>query len=167
MSLLEKLKTLKTKTEEEEKAAAIMKQTKESWESLEVPQMYQQIEQWFKPYIEEGVMEFKTNNISKRDPSSDEGSQLEITMGGKTIIFEPTKLNTITFYIKGKKDKERGYLVKNVDLENKPEWELHSPIQDTQAPRSLRQPKQSHGLTKMCREPLDQNALEKIFERWV
>jgi len=152
MSLKEKLKKLEEKGKER---TVNWEEEKRAWLSS-VDQLYQSIEEWFKPLIDEHLMRIeRTNKLLDDGPLGEyEIPQLEVALGDKTVIFEPIARNVIgaqgriDLYVRGYKE-EKWFLLRVEESENKMSWELRKSTK------------------KFERKPLDRANLETLFEQWV
>jgi hypothetical protein len=152
MSLKEKLKKL----EEKEKEQVVNWEEKRRIWLSSVAELYQKIEQWFKPLIDENLMQLERTDKQLDDgPLGEYGiPQLEVAMGDKTVIFEPIARNVIgaqgriDLYVRGYKE-EKWFLLRFEESENKSSWEL------------------CKSTNKFDRKPLNKSNLETLFEQWI
>ena len=152
MSLKEKLKKLEAKEKEQ---AVNWEETRRIWVSA-VKDLYQQIELWFKPLIDENLMHVDpTTKLLDDGPMGEyEIPQLEVAMGAKTIIFEPVARNVIgaqgriDLYVRGYKE-EKWSILRFEESEKKSRWEL------------------CKSSNKFDRKPLNKTNLETLFEQWI
>lgn len=152
MSLREKL----IKLEEKEKEQAVNWDEKRRIWLASVAELYQRIAEWFKPLIDENLMQIEPTNKQLDDGPLGEYEipQLEVTMGDKTIIFEPIARNVIgaqgriDLYVRGYKE-DKWFLLRFEESDRKSNWEL------------------CKSTNKLDRKNFDKASLETLFEQWV
>lgn len=152
MSLREKLRKLEPREKEQQ---VNWEEKRLAW-LASVAELYRKIEEWFKPLIDENLMQ-----TERTDKQLDDGPlgvyeipQLEVAMGDKTVIFEPIARNVIgaqgriDLYVRGYKE-EKWFLLRFEESDGKSNWEL------------------CKSTNKFDRKNFDKASLETLFEQWV